>query len=510
MITTATLPRPELLQIAELVARDKGIEKEDVLTAMEQAIQRAGRSKYGAEYDIRAHIDRRTGEISLARYVEIVEEVEDEATQIALNDARRNDKFAKLGDFIIDPLPPIDFGRIAAQTAKQVIVQKIRDSEREHQYEEFKDKVGQMINGIVKRIEMGNVIVDLGRAEAMMRRDELIPRETFRVGDRVRAYVLDVRPEVKGQQIFLSRSHPQFLAKLFTQEVPEIYDGVIEIKAIARDAGSRSKIAVYSKDNTVDPRGATIGLRGVRVQAVVNELQGEKIDVVQWSPDVATFIVNSLAPTEVVKIVLDEENHNVEVIVPDDQLSQAIGRRGQNVRLTSQLTGWHIDVMTENEESEQRQAEMKEKVDLFIKALDVDDMIAHLLVQEGFNTLQEVAFVEPDELLSIEGFDEGLVEELQRRAKEYLETKEKADLEKIKELNLSEDLTSFDELSPEILVKLGEKGIKTLDDFADLSTDELIEILGPSVSEDEANIWIMKAREHWFAEDENKTDEKKD
>lgn len=507
MITTATLPRPELLQMAELVARDKGIEKEDVLTAMEQAIQRAGRSKYGAEYDIRAHIDRRTGEISLARYVEIVEEAEDEATQISLNDARRDNKFAKLGDFIIDPLPPIDFGRIAAQTAKQVIVQKIRDSEREHQYEEFKDKVGQMVSGIVKRIEMGNVIVDLGRAEAMLRRDELIPRESFRVGDRVRAYVLDVRPEVKGQQIFLSRSHPQFLAKLFTQEVPEIYDGVIEIKAIARDPGSRSKVAVYSKDNTIDPRGATIGLRGVRVQAVVNELQGEKIDVVQWSPDVATFIVNALAPTEVVKIVLDEETRNVEVIVPDEQLSQAIGRRGQNVRLTSQLTGWHIDVMTENEESEQRQAEMKEKVDLFIKALDVDDMIAHLLVQEGFNTLQEVAFVEPDELLSIEGFDEGLVEELQRRAKEYLETKEKADLEKIKELNLSEDLTAFDELSAENLVKLGEKGIKTLDDFADLSSDELIEILGPSVSEDEANIWIMKAREHWFADEDKKDKE---
>ncbi|MDD4520091.1 MAG: transcription termination factor NusA [Alphaproteobacteria bacterium] len=499
---TATLPRPELLQIAEVVAREKGIEKDDVLTAMEQAIQRAGRSKYGTEYDIRATIDRKTGEISLARYIEIVDEVENESIQISLADARKDNSFAKLGDFIIDPLPPIEFGRIAAQIAKQVIVQKIRDSEREHQFEDYKDKVGQIVNGIVKRVEMGNVVVDLGKAEAILRRDEMIPRETFRVGDRVRAYLLDVRQENRGPQIFLTRSHPQFLAKLFTQEVPEIYDGIIEIKNVVRDAGSRSKIAVISKDNTIDPRGACIGLRGVRVQAIVAELQGEKIDIVQWSPDVATFIVNALYPTEVTKIVLDEETNNAEVIVPDEELSQAIGRRGQNVRLVSQLTGWHIDIMNEKEEVEQRQIETKEKVDLFIKALDVDDMIAHLLVQEGFSTLQEIAYVEKDELLSIEGFDEGIVEELQKRAENYLVKKDEENEKKIKEFDLKDDLKSFEDLTQDQLVLLGEKGIKTLDDFADLSSEELIEIFGEDFPEDEANILIMKAREHWF-EDEN-------
>jgi len=351
MESTVIYARPELLQVADTVARDKGIDRDEVLEAMEQAIQKAGRSKYGQEYDIRAEIDRNNGEIRLLRFREVAEPIENEATQIALAEAQHLNPEAEIGEFITDPLPPIDFGRIAAQSAKQVIVQRVRDAERQRQFLEFKDRVGEIVNGLVKRVEFGNVVVDLGRAEAMARRDELLPRESFRQGERVRAYIYDAREEPRGPQIFLSRTHPQFMAKLFAQEVPEIYDGIIEIKAVARDPGSRAKIAVISRDSGIDPVGACVGMRGSRVQAVVGELQGEKIDIIPWSADPATFVVNALAPAEVAKVVMDEEQRRVEVVVPDDQLSLAIGRRGQNVRLGSQLTGWDIDILTEAEES---------------------------------------------------------------------------------------------------------------------------------------------------------------
>src|ERR1700760_1836562 len=424
--TTTTAARPELLQVADTVARDKGIDRDEVLDAMEQAIQKAGRSKYGQEYDIRAEIDRDNGEIRLLRFREVADPVENEATQMTVAAAKRLNAEAEVGDFITDPLPPIDFGRIAAQTAKQVIVQRVRDAERQRQYSEFKDRVGEIVNGLVKRVEFGNVVVDLGRAEAMLRRDELLPRETFRQGERVRAYIYDVREEPRGPQIFLSRTHPQFMAKLFMQEVPEIYDGIITIKAVARDPGSRAKIGVVSRDSSIDPVGACVGMRGSRVQAVVGELQGEKIDIIPWSPDVATFIVNALQPAEVSKVVLDDMSHRIEVVVPDDQLSLAIGRRGQNVRLASMLTGWDIDILTEAEESERRTEETKTRSALFIEALDVDDVIAHLLVAEGFTSVEEIAYTEIEELAQIEGFDEDVAAELRDRALSYLEQRDAA------------------------------------------------------------------------------------
>lgn len=499
----ATLPRPELIQMADALAREKNITKADVLDAMEQGISKAGRSKYGPEYDIRTKIDPSTGVIQMARYLTVVEEVEDEFTQIALSEAHKKDKNLKVGDEIIDPLPPMDFGRIAAQTAKQVITQKVREAERMCQFNEMKSRKGEIISGIVKRVEGGNLVIEVNHVEALLRRDELIPRESYRIGDRLRAYVLDVRAEVKGPQVFLSRSHPQFLAKLFTAEVPEIYDGTIEIKSVARDPGSRAKIAVWSKDNTLDARGACIGMRGVRVQAIVQELQGEKIDVVQWSADPAAFIVNALAPNEVLKIVIDEESKNVEVVLSEEQLSLAIGRRGQNIRLISQLTGWHIDMMNEAQESEHRLNETKERVDLFMRALDVDDMMAHLLIQEGFSRVEDIAYISLEELAGIEGFDEALAEELQNRAKAYLIV-EQDNLEKqINELNIKADLKEFEGLSLEMLVKLGQNNIKTLDDLADLSADELLEIVGADIiNEETANAVIMKAREHWFDKEE--------
>ena len=495
----ATLPRPELIQMADLLAREKNISKKDVLEAMEQGISKAGRSKYGPEYDIRTKIDPTTGAIQMARYVTVVETVEDEFTQISLVNAQKKDKTLKLGDVIVDPLPPMDFGRIAAQTAKQVITQKVREAERMCQFNEMKSRKGEIVSGIVKRVEGGNLVVEVAHVEALLRRDELIPRETYRVGDRLRAYVLDVRAEVKGPQVFLSRSHPQFLAKLFAAEVPEIYDGTIEVKSVARDPGSRAKIAVWSKDNTLDARGACIGMRGVRVQAIVQELQGEKIDVVHWSSDPATFIINALAPSEVLKIVIDEESKNVEVVLSEEQLSLAIGRRGQNIRLISQLTGWHIDMMNEAQESEHRINETKERVELFMQALDIDDMMAHLLIQEGFSKVEDIAFISMNELAGIEGFDDALAEELQNRAKAYLILKQDTMEKKLAELDIEEALKSLDGLTLDILVKLGENNIKTLDDFADLATDELIEIVGKSaMNEDQANKLIMKAREHWF------------
>src|SRR5258707_5628517 len=412
--------RIELLQVADAVAREKGIDREEVLEAMEQAIQKAGRSKYGAEHDIRAEVDGANGDVALKRYREVVETVENEATQMTLAEAQRRNPDAQAGDFIIDNLPPIDFGRIAAQTAKQVIVQRVREAERERQFKEYKDRVGEIVNGLVKRVEFGNVTVDLGRAEAILRRDELLPRETFRPGDRVRAYIYDVRRETRGPQIFLSRTHPQFMAKLFAQEVPEVYDGIIEIRAVARDPGSRAKIGVLSNDSGIDPVGACVGMPGSRVQAVGEELRGEKIDIIPWSADPATFVVNALAPAEVAKVVMDEEQRRIEVVVPDEQLSLAIGRRGQNVRLASQLTGWDIDILTEAEESERRQEEFRTRSQMFIEALDVDDVIAHLLVTEGFTSVEEIAFVPPQGLSGIGGFEESGAAELQERARGVL------------------------------------------------------------------------------------------
>ena len=497
------IARPELLQVADAVAREKTIDREEVLEAMEQAIQKAGRAKYGHEKDIRATIDRKTGEVKLSRWTEVVEAVENESTQIPFTLAQKIKPGIQLGEFIVDPLPPIDFGRIAAQTAKQVIVQRVREYERKRQYNEYKDRVGEIVNGIVKRTEYGNLMVDLGRAEALLRRDELIPRETFRNGDRVRAYIYDVREETRGPQIFLSRTHPNFLARLFAQEVPEIYDGIIEIKAVARDPGSRAKMAVISHDSSIDPVGACVGMRGSRVQAVVQELQGEKIDIIPWSADPATFVVNALAPAEVSKVVLDEENRRIEVVVPDDQLSLAIGRRGQNVRLASQLTRWDIDILTEAEESERRQEEFRRRSALFVEALDVDDVIAGLLVTEGFVSVEDLVLVPLEELGAIEGFDEDIATELKRRAEEFISKRDAELTDKYRELGVTDEVVAAHPFTPAMLVALGEKGVKTLDDLADLASDELIEILGAeAMDEQTANAVIMAARAHWFEGEE--------
>jgi N utilization substance protein A len=437
----------------------------------------------------------------------VVEEIEDEITQITLEQAQKKDQALVVGDFIVDPLPPIDFGRIAAQTAKQVIVQKVREVERAHQFEEFKDRVGEIVNGIVKRVEFGNVTVDLGRAEAVLRRDDLLPRESFRNGDRMRAYIYDVREELRGPQIFLSRAHPEFMKGLFRQEVPEIYDGIIEIKAVARDPGSRAKIGVISYDGSIDPVGACVGMRGSRVQAVVGELQGEKIDIVPWSDDPATFVVNALAPAEVSKVVLDEEQRRIEVVVPDEQLSLAIGRRGQNVRLATMLSGWDIDILTEAEESERRQEEFRTRSALFMEALDIDDVIAHLLVAEGFASVDEIAYSELEELAQIEGFDENIADELQNRALVFCEAeRERLSAQRI-ELGVTNELAEMPGFTPKILVTLGENGIKTIDDLGDLASDELIELLPDAgFTMDDANTIIMAARAHWFDDEEEAVD----
>ena len=512
-IVGAGYDRGELLQVAEAVARDKGIEAEEVLEAMEQAIQKAARSKYGHENDVRAVIDRSSGEIHLARYLEVADLVENDATQIQISEAKRLNPEAEVGDFLTEALPPVDFGRIAAQTAKQVIVQKVREAERARQYNEYKDRIAEIVNGIVKRVEFGNVTVDLGRAEAVLRRDEIIPRETFRPGDRVRAYIYDVRQELRGPQIFLSRTHPQFMAKLFAQEVPEIYDGIIEIKSVARDPGSRAKIAVISNDSSIDPVGACVGMRGSRVQAVVGELQGEKIDIIQWSLDPATFIVNGLAPAEVAKVVLDEDAHRIDVVVPDEQLSLAIGRRGQNVRLASQLTGWDIVIMTEDEESDRRQEEFQVRSQMFMDALEVDDVLAHLLVAEGFSSVEEVAYVPVEDLIGIEGFDEELAAELRNRALSHLSELEEKNNRRLQELGMSDELMQLTGLTSAMLVVLGDAGIKELDDFADLAGDELTDggdgvLRDFGLSEEEANSLIMAARAHWFDDEpEPATDE---
>ncbi len=466
--------RLELLQIADAVAREKSIDREIVIGAMADAIQKAARSRYGQETNIRVDINQKTGEMKLQRLLEVVDEVEDPNTQIYLDLARDKNPDAEPGDFIAEQLPPMDFGRIAAQSAKQVIVQKVRDAERDRQYDEYKDRVGEIVNGTVKRVEYGNVIVDLGRGEGIIRRDEQIPRELFRYGDRVRAFVYDVRREQRGPQIFLSRTHPQFMAKLFTMEVPEIYDGIITIKAVARDPGSRAKIAVTSSDSSVDPVGACVGMRGSRVQAVVGELQGEKIDIIPWSPDAASFLVNALQPAEVAKVVLDEDAERIEVVVPDDQLSLAIGRRGQNVRLASQLTGWDIDILTEQEESERRQKEFAERSETFMNALNVDEMVGQVLASEGFATVEEIAYVDQDEVAAIEGFDDETASEIQERAREFLERREaEFDAKRVK-LGVSDDLRQINGVTTPMLVALGEDGVKTMEDFAGCAADDLI------------------------------------
>lgn len=492
----------EILQIADAVAREKGLPRDSVIEAMEQAIQVAGRRKYGHEHNIRAEIDKKTGEIKLYRVRTVVEEVENEITELNLAQAKKIDKDLEIGDEIKDILPPIEFGRVAAQTAKQVVLQKVRDAEREKQFSEFKDKIGEIISGVVKRVEYGNVVVDFGRTEAVIRRDDLIPREIFRVGDRIRAYIADVRREKTGPQIFLSRTHPEFLASLFAQEVPEIYDGIIVIKAVARDPGSRAKIAVLSKDPSVNPVLSCVGVRGSRVQAVVGELQGEKIDIIEWSQDPATFVVNALSSAEVSKVVIDENKGRIEVVVPDDQLSLAIGRRGQNVRLASQLVGWNIDILTEAVESERRADEFNTLSQLFIDALDVEEVIAHLLVTEGFTSIEEVAFVPVSDLASIEGFDENVAEELHNRAQNWLSEQENERAEKLKAMGIEPSLIEFINNNPifnnEWLEDLGNNKVLTIDDLADLSTAELIDILpsGSLSSEDAGNL-IMAARATW-------------
>jgi N utilization substance protein A len=519
MATGISANRLELLQIADALAREKSIEKEVVIQAMEEAMQRAAKSRYGSENEIRVEIDPKTGETHMSRYLHVVDDVENDKTEISVAEARLRNPAAQVGDIIAETLPPIEFSRMATQAAKQVIVQKVRDAERERQYEEYKDRIGDIVHGTVKRVEFGSVVVDFGRAEGVVRRDEMIPRESFRTGDRIRAYIYDVRREVRGPQIFLSRTHPQFMVRLFAQEVPEIYDGIIEIRAVARDPGSRAKIAVISKDTSIDPVGACVGMRGVRVQAVVQELQGERIDIIPWSPEPATFIVNALAPAEVSKVVLDEDTNRVEVVVPDDQLSLAIGRRGQNVRLASQLTGWQIDILTEQEESERRQKEFALRTQLFIEALDVDETIAQLLASEGFATVEDVAYVPLHELSEIEGFDEETAEELQARALGHIEKKNEELEAKRVELGVADDLAAIPELTPAMLVALGENGIKTLEDFAGCVSDDLLGYVenqgkervrvpgsldGFDLNVDEVNSLIMNARVSagWITEED--------
>ena len=502
--------RLELLQIADAVAREKSIDKAIVISAMEEAIQKAAASRYGIENNIKAEINSETGSITLMRLLEIVEKVEDFSTQINIEDAKLKNPEAVLGgDPIEEELPPIDFGRVAAQSAKQVIFQKVREAERERHYEEFKDRVGEIISGVIKRVEYGTVIVDLGRAEAVIRKDALLPREVYKPGDRVRAYIMEVRREVRGPQIFLSRTHSDFMANLFAQEVPEIYDGIIEIIGVARDPGSRAKIAVLSKDSSIDPVGACVGMRGSRVQAVVNELQGEKIDILSWTDDIASFVVKALQPAEVQKVVLYEGEQRLEVVVPEEQLSLAIGRRGQNVRLASSLCGWDIDILTEDQESERRQKEFQERTNLFMEALDVDELLSQLLVTEGFTDINELAFVDLKEISNIAGFDEDTAEEIQARATDFLNKENKELEEKCNELGIADDLLEIENLSLKMIVTLGENDVKTLEDFAYCSSDDLLgwdEIVegekkreegileGFDISISQANDLIMSAR----------------
>ncbi|MEW4467279.1 transcription termination factor NusA [Parasphingorhabdus sp. JC815] len=522
MASAISANKAELLAIANAVASEKMIDKTIVVEAMEEAIQKAARARYGAENDIRAKLDLQSGDLRLWRVVEVVEEVEDYFKQVDLKQAEKLESGSKVGDFIVDPLPAVDLGRIDAQSAKQVIFQKVRDAERERQYEEFKDRAGEIITGVVKSVEFGHVVVDLGRAEGVIRRDQQIPREAARVGDRVRSLIMNVRRENRGPQIFLSRAHPDFMKLLFAQEVPEIYDGIIEIKAAARDPGSRAKIGVISHDSSIDPVGACVGMKGSRVQAVVQEMQGEKIDIIPWSDDIATFVVNALQPATVSRVLIDEEEGRIEVVVPDDQLSLAIGRRGQNVRLASQLTGLAIDIMTEADSSEKRQAEFAVRTAMFQEDLDVDETLSQLLVAEGFSEMEEVAYVAPEELSNIEGFDEELAAELQSRALEALERREATAKAERTEMGVEDAVAELPYMTEAMLVTLGKAGLKTLDDVADLATDELVlkrkseprrrndnrkpepdgVLASYGLTEEQGNEIIMAARAHWF-EDED-------
>ena len=503
----------EILRIAETVAQEKMIDKKIVISALEEAIAKAAKSSYGEENEVIVEINSENGDISISRKMQVVDDVKNKFLEINLKSAKKINGAAQVGDELLDPLPPLDFGRIAAQSAKQVINSKVREAERERQYNEYKDRVGEIVNGIVKRMEFGNIILDLGKSEGVIRKDQTIPRENLRNGDRVRAYIYDVRSEIKGPQIFLSRSHPQFMAKLFMQEVPEIYDGIISIKSVARDPGSRAKIAVFTEDGSIDPVGACVGMRGSRVQAVVNELQGEKIDIINWSENVANLAISSLSPAEVLKVVLDEDQNKIEVVVSEEHLSLAIGRRGQNVKLATELTGYEIDILTEDEESSKRQEDFTNKTNEFVSSLDVDETLAQLLVSEGFGSIDELNEADESELLAIEGFDEEIVAELLERAKKYLSEKDSENKNKIEILKISQDLMQFNLLSKAMLVKLGENDIKTLEDFAGLTTDELIgyfedrsdkssKVQGLleefGITKDEGDQMIMEARKIWL------------
>ena len=501
--------REEMLQVANNVAQEKNIDQDAVFLAMEQALEKAARVKYGQEIDIRISIDRSTGDIKLNSYLEVVNEIDEElqSRQILLDDAKKINPHINLSEFIVKELPPIELGRVAAQNAKGVIIQKVREADKSKQYEEYKDKVGEIALGIVKRVEFGNLIIDLGKSEAIIKREELIPREAFKNGDRVRAYIYEVKNDVKGYQVLLSRTHPNFLSKLFHQEVPEIYEGVIVVKSVARDPGSRAKISVYTEDSTIDPVGACVGMRGSRVQAVVNELQGEKIDIVTWSDNQATFLANALAPAEVSKIFLYEEKNKVEVVIPDEQLSLAIGRKGQNVKLASNLTNLEIDILTEEEESERRQQEFKEKSLLIAELLDVEDVIAQLLVTDGYTTVDSIASETLENIEKIEGFDNELASEILNRSKNYMKDQDEEN-QKIIDSNIKdEDLKNLEGMNNNILAELARSKILTLNDFADLATFELIDkdegiLRKLDIDEEIANKMIMKARENWFAESE--------
>jgi len=504
----------EILRIAETVAQEKMIDKEIVLSALEEAIVKAAKNNYGEENEVVAEINKDNGDILISRKMLVVDDVKNKFLEINLKDAKKINGAAQIGDELLDPLPPMDFGRIAAQSAKQVITSKVREAERERQFNEYKDRVEEIVNGVVKRIEFGNVVLDLGNAEGVIRKDQTIPRENLRNGDRVKAYIYDVRSELKGPQIFLSRSHPQFMAMLFRQEVPEIYDGIISIKSVARDPGSRAKIAVFTEDGSIDPVGACVGMRGSRVQAVVNELQGEKIDIINWSENVANLAIASLSPAEVLKVVLDEDQNKIEVVVSEEHLSLAIGRRGQNVKLATELTGWEIDILTEDEESSKRQEDFIVKSNLFAESLDVDETLAQLLVSEGFGSVEEILETEKSELLSIEGFEEEIVEELIERSKKYIADKEIDDEKRLKELNVNKDLLDFNFLTKTMMVTLAENNIKNLEDFAGLTTDDLIgyyedkhdknsKVKGIledfNLNRDEGDELIMEARKIWLS-----------
>ena len=503
----------DIIDVAKNIAKEKGIDEMEVIEAMEMAIAKAGRTKYGFELDIRAHVDKETGKIGLYRYQEVVEDIEILPSEERINKINISDlknKSLKIGEFLREELPPLDFGRIAVQTAKQVIFQKVKEAEKIMQFNEFKDKVGEIVNGIVKRVEYGNLIVDLGKGEAILRREELLNREVFRRSDRIRAYINEVKHDLKGPQIFLSRAHNNFLVKLFFQEVPEIYEGTIEIKAVARDPGSRAKICVNSKDSSIDPVGACVGMRGSRVQTIVNELQGEKIDIIKWTEDVPTLIAESLAPAEIQKVLLDQNSKRIDVILSEENLSKAIGRRGQNVRLASKLTNFEIDIFTDKEDSERRQTEFKENTEALFKNLEVDETLGQLLVSEGFTSIEEISQANPDDISKIEAIDEETSKELINRSKEAIEKEKEEVQKKLKELGVEESLINLKGLSQGMLVILGQKNIKKLQDFADLSADELIggfdEIKGKkirvsgfleefSLSREEAGQLIMNARE---------------